>query len=111
MKKGFTLVEVLAVIVIIGLIFLIAFPTLLNSIKKSQEKIDSNTIELLTSSAKDYANDNIDELEDSFCVNITKLISEGYIDEDIVTTNGNKLLNKSINFSNGNYNIVDDCDE
>lgn len=111
MKKGFTLVEVLAVIVIIGLIFLMTFPTILNSIKKSQDKIDDNTFELIKSSTKEYTNDNLDELEDNYCVDIATLISDGYIDEDIVTAKDNDLLSKSINYNDNNYEIVDSCND
>lgn len=38
MKKGFTLVEILAVIVILGVIMLIAYPAIDNTIKESREK-------------------------------------------------------------------------
>ena len=109
MKKGFSLVEVLAVIVIIGLIFLIAFPTLLNSIKKSNDQIDSNTLELIKNAAKDYENDQ-DDLDDNYCIDISDLINDGYIEEDVVLSKDKKLINKSINKNNGNYELVGKCD-
>ena len=109
MKKGFTLVEVLAVIVITGLIFLIAFPTMLNSIKKSQDKIDDNTFELLKNASKEYSSDNIDNIEDNYCIDVNTLISGGYIDEDIITAKDNKLLNKAIKYNENTYEIVESC--
>lgn len=44
-KKGFTLVELLAVIVILAIIALIATPIVINVIKKAQEGADARSVE------------------------------------------------------------------
>jgi prepilin-type N-terminal cleavage/methylation domain-containing protein len=45
MKKGFTLVELLAVIIILGAIFAITFPLVTDNIRKTEEKIEILGIE------------------------------------------------------------------
>lgn len=53
-NKGFTLVELLAVIVILGLIALIAVPIVLNNIKKTKEDLYDTQIELIKVGALSY---------------------------------------------------------
>ena len=59
-KKGFTLIEMLAVIVILGLLMAIAIPTVTKTIEKSKRKtyID-NAIEYISSAAQSIANGEI----------------------------------------------------
>lgn len=56
-NKGFTLVELLAVIVILGLIALIAVPMVLNNIKKTKEDLYNTQIELIKAGALSYVTD------------------------------------------------------
>ncbi len=58
-NKGFTLVELLAVIVILGLIALIAVPIVLNNIKKTKEDLYNTQIELIKAGAVSYVTDAI----------------------------------------------------
>ena len=53
MKHGFTLVELLAVIIIIGIIFAITFPIVTNNIKDSEERAYNLQIEQIITAAKD----------------------------------------------------------
>lgn len=55
MKKGFTLVEVLAVIVILGIIMLIAYPAIDNVIKDSREKAYQENINRIEEIALTYS--------------------------------------------------------
>ena len=47
MKKGFTLVEMLAVIVILGFIVLIAYPSIIKIIYESRESSKNNQIKVI----------------------------------------------------------------
>lgn len=53
MKKGFTLVELLAVIIILGAIFAITFPLVTDNIRKSEEKAFNLQKEQIIAAAKD----------------------------------------------------------
>ena len=116
-KKGFTLVEVLGVVVLIAIIFLISYTTILNHFKRSQDKIDENTFSLLKSATKDYMNDNKDDYPENnknvFCIDVNTLIDNNYIDEDTVVSKDNKLLAKimqvSYKDSDYEYELVDSC--
>lgn len=55
MRKGFTLVEVLAVIVILGVIALIAYPAVDNTIKDSREKAYLENISNIEKAASTYS--------------------------------------------------------
>lgn len=56
MKKGFTLVEVLAVIVVLGAIGLIAITTITNSMKKTQEDLYNIQIGNIIEGARAWSN-------------------------------------------------------
>ena len=56
-RKGFTLVELLVVIIILLAIMLVALPNINNTLEKSKNKDNSRTKELIESAASVYAND------------------------------------------------------
>ena len=58
MKKGFTLVELLAVIVILGVIAVIIIPKVTNSLKESEEKTNLASINGLLKAAQYKYQDN-----------------------------------------------------
>lgn len=66
MKKGFTLVELLAVIAIIGIVSLIAVPTIIDNIEESREKLYKIQVENIELAAKKWATDSIDELDSEY---------------------------------------------
>lgn len=54
-KKAFTLVELLAVIVILGILATVATTTIIKEVKKSKEKLDEAQITIVKSAAIEYA--------------------------------------------------------
>lgn len=65
-KNGFTLVELLAVIVILALLLTIAVPSVIQISNRIKKNMYCSKIEDLESAAKLYGNDYIDELDTGF---------------------------------------------
>ena len=59
-KRAFTLIELLAVIVIIGVIALIAVPVVNNMIRQSREKAYQEQVNRLIDKTKEWATENTD---------------------------------------------------
>lgn len=88
-KKGFTIVELLAVIVVLSVVISIAVPVINSSIRKSKEKAYSTKLEIISKQAKQYAQEEEDFLYESskkyngyVCniVSVSDLVSAGYVD-------------------------------
>lgn len=103
-KKGFTLVEVLVTIAIIGIILLLAIPSVM-SISKTIKKRELETKkEALISAAEEYAKNNLSEFRGATIlkVPVRTLIYYGYVlkDSDCDETIGciiNPVTNSSMN--------------
>jgi prepilin-type N-terminal cleavage/methylation domain-containing protein len=82
-KKGFTLVELLAVIAILGIILVIAIPNVKDAITTSYEKIYEYNLERLQSAAKDYFVYKGIRLADTEknIINIKQMVDENYLKE------------------------------
>lgn len=90
-EKGFTLVELIAVLVVLSIILLVAIPAILNVMKKTESTMDNATKELLFANAQSYITDTKEyggKVENSvYCVNIKTLVNENYTKEPIATMN------------------------
>ena len=89
MKKnnsGFTLIEIAAVVLILGVIFLISFPTLERLMKKSEQDKDTYNEENIIMAAKTYLNMHSNEYEftdgTDIEINLTKLVEDDLIDDN-----------------------------
>lgn len=107
-KKGFTLVELIGVVVILGLIALVAFPALLNQINDSKKQVSDSQKNIIISAAKTYVEDNKNEFADKdyFIIDMEDLIKGDYINKQIVSSyidENNKVL---ITFFNGDYVVT-----
>lgn len=116
MKKGFTLIEILAVVVIIGLIFILVIPKVTNSLKNKKSDVDTTTNNIVLTAAKNYVNSHLnkfDKEEDNiFCLPITTLTKNGYLDNPVKNLTDNKDVTNSksvkITYNNGfKYELVD----
>lgn len=108
-NKGFTLVELLAVLVILIAIMSIAIPSISSSLERSKDKQNNARIRILESAAElfvtDYKNKIYNNLGGSnVCyITISQLKDKGYVsDEDAKDSNdknlsGNIVFNKSDN--------------
>ena len=102
-NKAFTLVELMAIIIIIGVIATIAVPNVTNAIKISKQKSCEKQKEMIIDAAKRWATDN--RISNSN-VSIETLKTEGYIkNEDIKNPLTKKNMTGEINITyNSTYN-------
>lgn len=85
-EDGFTLVELIAVVVILGLIGLITFPAVSRIIRESKEDTKKVNADTILNSGYDYVQKHIDKLpteaeDKSFCV--YELVNSGLLKEEI----------------------------
>ena len=82
MKKGFTLVELLGVIVILSVIGLLVTPLVLNVINESRNDVNDAQIQSIKRAAKNYTTDNVLNMKcESGCrVTLEALIDGGYLE-------------------------------
>lgn len=104
--KGFTIIELLAVIVILVAIFLVSFPSLLNTTKMSNEQQYNTMVENLCMAGESYIYGHMDEyptlstIGNEIQIEITKLIEYGNVNEYEVNPKTNKLIkNDSLTYT------------
>jgi len=83
MKKGFTLVELLAVIILLGIIVLVAYPVVNNQIDLARNEAYQRTVESIEEAASRYGAKNIlgyETIEQS--LPLSTLIAAGELNEN-----------------------------
>ena len=110
MKKGFTLVELLAVLLIIALISTLAFKSILKTSKDSKAMTQKTYEKLVLASARSYVtNDenikNILKAEHQYQITYQTLIDEGYLTKDVIDFTNNKKINTSTYYVCITYNL------
>lgn len=96
-NRGFTLVELLVVIVILIAIVSLAIPSITSSMERSKDKINAGKKEVLGSAGELYlSSKNRSKLNDYYkgkCyVTLTELKTDGYIsDEEMKDANGDRF--------------------
>lgn len=86
-NKGFTLVELLAVIIILGIIALITFPVIDNSIKKSKEEALKRTIDAIENASYRYSVENdigYPDIANKEVLKLEQLQDAGFLEKDII---------------------------
>ena len=84
MKKGFTLVELIVVIVLLSLISVFTFPSINKVINERKEKLYNIQIENIKASAESYINkNNLFSTNDKVIVTLCELKQSGFTDENI----------------------------
>lgn len=113
-KKGFTFIEMLAVVVLLALLVIIAYPIVTNQIKNSNKDLTDAEKEILYSSAYSYIEDNQNDYPirsgNVFCVNISDLKKAGKIPVTLKHVELEKIVKITVASENDlNYDIVDEC--
>ena len=95
-NRGFTLIEITAVVLILGVIFLISFPTMERLMKKSEQDKDKYNDDNIIMAAKTYLNMHSSEYEftDGTDIEITinKLVEDDLIDDNNNYTDRDKVV-------------------
>ena len=101
-KNAFTLVELIAVIVLLCIIVLISFPSLTNVIKGGEEKNKEEALNTIYMAAENYLMANyekyfINNTGDTAYIYITDLINNNYLNTDTVNPNNDSSFsNKDV---------------
>jgi prepilin-type N-terminal cleavage/methylation domain-containing protein len=117
-RNGFTLAELLGVIVILAVIVLIAFPPIVNQIKNTQGKLSQATLDLIYSATEIYAHNNQNTYPiyngNNYCISLQTLVNSGDLKYPVkdAKTGQNISLDKIVkmnitNAANIDYSIVD----
>ena len=116
--KGFTLTELLGVIIVLGVIALITFPIINNTIKENKEKLYNTQLDEIKSSAEKWAYSNLNMLpsneNESITVTLLELKKAGFVPIDSRNPKTGELLPNdmaiTITLKNNNYEIFVDGD-
>ena len=115
-NKGFTLVELLAVIVILLAISMIAIPNITSSLEKNKNKLNDSQKKIIASSASLFISENKNSLHyynnfmsGSCCISTDVLINNGYITSDDLKDANGDTITGFINYSSGKYEFASEC--
>lgn len=89
MKKGFTLIELICVIVLLGIIAMIAIPTINTAINNSKEKAYNEQIALIEDTAKTYTSKHSLKLPNQtngskLCVSVAEMQKDGLLTSEAI---------------------------
>lgn len=108
-NKGFTIVELLAVLVILITILLIALPSITSTVERNKENMLNKKYDMFEASAETYVSlyknkINYSSFINGNCViNLNDLVSKGLLtNEDLKDSNG-KIIKGSIRYVSSEY--------
>lgn len=103
-KNGFTLAELLGVIVILAAIALVAFPPIINQIKKSRGDLDNALNTVILTASEQYLEENNKSLSGIYCIKLNVLVNDGKLSDPITDSNGSIVPLNSIFYIDYNSN-------
>lgn len=116
-NKGFTLAELLGVIIILAVIGLITTITITNSMKNSKEKLYNIQIDNIIVGAKTWASSNVFRLPENdgeyITITLGELKQSGFVEDDITNPISNEPFDNSMQIkitkigNNYKYEIVE----
>src|SRR5574344_687959 len=112
-RRGFTLVEMIAVITLIALISTFTLPPIINQINKKKSDMKHALEETVYAASNIYVRNNkstYNKKNYTYCLTFDKLVNDNYLDKNILsdnTLNGHTV--KIIYKDDYSYSIVDSC--
>jgi len=99
-QKGFTMIELLVVIVILGLLAVIIYPVINRQINRSKENLYKAQIEIIEKGARNWGADNFSKLPiangSQVTVTLGDLETEGYIENNLINPKTKEQFSKDI---------------
>lgn len=95
-EKAFTLVELIAVVAILGLIALIVYPAITSVIRNARESSYNDQVNVIIKAAKEWSTDHANVLPDDgsvYRLPVSDLLDEGYIANDEIKDPRNSSKN------------------
>lgn len=105
-QKGLTLIELLAVLVIVGIIAAIAIPAIGGTIAKSKEKADTASEQLIKDAALRYMVDHQDDTTPPTTVDVTTLVTEGYLNATPTFNNKKNTVAIAVTAANNTWTFT-----
>lgn len=95
-RKGFTLIELIGVIVILSLIIIIGYPLMMSGIESSEENLSEANQQFIFSVTEDYLDKYVDDVDSEgnnyprtisnvYCVSTTKLNEQGFLSDSFIS--------------------------
>ena len=115
MKKGFTLIEMVAVILILALIAITTLPTILNQVSNKQEQISEANKTIIYDAAEQFLMSNSISYPkiagNNYCITLNELVNNGKLTAPIKDLeSGNEIsLNTTIKASLNVYSDYEYC--
>ncbi len=117
-KSGFTLVEMVAVILIMALLTIIVLPTIINQIRSQKENISETAMQLISNATELYLSEKSNEYAmyfgDTYCIPLETLVNDDKLKKPVKDLSTgkeiplNQIVKIEVNeYGNGEYSIVD----
>lgn len=111
-KKGFTLAELLGVIVLLGILAVVAFPPLLNQLNKSKDKLSEATVKVLGIAAEQYIDEHSSNYPikngNVYCIKLETLVNYNYLKSPIMDASSGEEIDISNNYVKFKINKYND---
>lgn len=101
-KNAFTLVELLAIIIILGIIMAIIIPEVVTTVKESKERTYQTNVETIKTATESYMNLSFKNYKSQFVspgyviITVDELIDEGFLKTDIKNPKTGEALTGSV---------------
>lgn len=108
-NRGFTLLELLGVIVILALLTTLVFPNVLNTIKKSSDQTDKFSMELISNAADIYIENHANSFKkrngSKFIIDMKELIEDGNLPSNLKISDIEDIEEKCVQvmYKNNDY--------
>ena len=112
MKKGFTLVELLAVITLLALVVMISLPAIINKINDHEQKLSDALYNSVIAATNIYVENNPDKVGVStHHIKFSTLVSENLLDSSILKDYKDYCVKVSYRSNQYQYDIEKSCTE